>query len=296
MSHSPQTRPFSQMANMPCAAILHIGKPHWCTNHTHAHTHTHSRSATAREADSYSSMTLDSDLIQNAADGNLEKVLDLLRRGANVNAKDKNGWTALIHASFKGHLEVARILLNHEGVDVNIKSQRGWTALIWASSQGHVEVVRALLNHNGDDVNATDNKGVTALILASEYGHPEVVRALLKHDGLDVNIQDNFGRTALMLASSQMEVIPDVDWMECFRMQAQGRLQVVRALLNHDGVDVNINNNFGYTALALASMYGKSEVVRALLEHESVDVNFQDTIGNTSWQAVKAMWKWFALC
>ncbi len=77
----------------------------------------------------------------------IDKVRVLLRRGANVNAKNERGDTALILASTRGYLEVVRALLNHDGVDVNIQGRYGDTALIGATRNGHSHVVCDLLNH-----------------------------------------------------------------------------------------------------------------------------------------------------
>ena len=127
-------------------------------------------------------------LIENAKDGNLDEVVDLLRGGTNVNAKDQIGNTALMWASRHGHLDVVRALLNHEEVDVNIKNDNSCTALIDASFWGHLEVVRTLVRHDGVEVNIQNKYGLTALILASGNGNLELVRALLNHDGVEVNI------------------------------------------------------------------------------------------------------------
>ncbi|KAI2497246.1 hypothetical protein MHU86_17253 [Fragilaria crotonensis] len=93
-------------------------------------------------------------LFFNAYDGNLNKVRALLLDGANVNAQDSYGATALYIASQNGHLEVVRELLQHDNVDVNLQcTDDGATALIMASQNGHLEVVRALLQHSNVDVN-----------------------------------------------------------------------------------------------------------------------------------------------
>jgi serine/threonine-protein phosphatase 6 regulatory ankyrin repeat subunit B len=52
----------------------------------------------------------------------------LLKRGAEVNAQDRDGWTALMEASAKGRADVVRRLLAY-GADVRIKNKNGWTAL-----------------------------------------------------------------------------------------------------------------------------------------------------------------------
>ena len=67
----------------------------------------------------------------------------LLAKGAEVNAKNNNGVTALMAASLSGHLEVLQALLA-KGADVNAKANNGATALDAATAGGHPEV-RALL-------------------------------------------------------------------------------------------------------------------------------------------------------
>jgi ankyrin repeat protein len=133
-------------------------------------------------------------------------------KGADVNAKDNNGDTALMEASRKdvlmkahleGHLELVRLLLD-KGADVNAKDNNGDTALMQASRKGHLDVVRALLD-KGADVNAKNNNGDTALNgaskMASRKSDLEVVRVLLDK-GADVNAKNKNGDTALNAASA----------------------------------------------------------------------------------------------
>ena len=145
----------------------------------------------------------DSELIENAFDGNLDGVHECLRRGANVNAKNKYGNTALINACYNGNLDMVHTSLNSDDIDVNIKNNNGDTALTFASHKGHLDVVRALLNRDGIDVNIMNIYGNTALICASGRGHLDVVRALLNHNGINVNIQNENGDSALDLAREQ---------------------------------------------------------------------------------------------
>ena len=56
----------------------------------------------------------------------------LLAKGADVNAKNQDGWTALMCASLDGHKEVVELLLAKRA-DVNAKANDGFTALIMAS-------------------------------------------------------------------------------------------------------------------------------------------------------------------
>ncbi|MGO9568404.1 MAG: ankyrin repeat domain-containing protein [Desulfomonilaceae bacterium] len=66
--------------------------------------------------------------------------------GADVNAKDNHGWTALMEAAKTGHLDVVKLLLD-EGADVNAKDNYGWTALKIAEEDGHKEIVELLKAH-----------------------------------------------------------------------------------------------------------------------------------------------------
>jgi len=81
-----------------------------------------------------------------AHQGNLKKVLDLLNRGAYVDAPDGHGWTGLMRAATTGHAHVVQILLDN-GAFVDHQSQDGFTALIAAASNGHRDVVGVLLDN-----------------------------------------------------------------------------------------------------------------------------------------------------
>jgi hypothetical protein len=124
----------------------------------------------------------------------------LLEKGADVNAKNTGGNTALSWASWRGHTETAVMLLE-KGSDVNAKDDYARTALHSASSSGHTETV-AMLLEKGADVNAKDNDGTTALIDASIQIRPEVVTMLLKRKDIIVNATDKDGLTALHRASA----------------------------------------------------------------------------------------------
>lgn len=109
------------------------------------------------------STSLDLQLVDNARDGNLDKVLELLRNGADLNAMDEYGNTPLICASRNGHLEVVRVFLNEGGVNVNAKGECDNTALIVACLKRHSEVICALLHCDGVDIHCENEKDQSAL-------------------------------------------------------------------------------------------------------------------------------------
>jgi ankyrin repeat protein len=82
-------------------------------------------------------------LMEAALKGNLKHVQDLLDKGVDVNAKDKDGKTPLMAAAVRGQLEVVKLLLE-KGADANAKMQGGGTALTCAACEGQREVAQVL--------------------------------------------------------------------------------------------------------------------------------------------------------
>ena len=111
-----------------------------------------------------------------AEKGDIEEVSRLIAQGADVNAKDNDGITALYIASETGHAEIVSLLLAARA-DVNAKHDNGMTTQMAASYRGHSEIVSLLLAA-GADVTATFNDGMTAISLAELQGHQEIVEML----------------------------------------------------------------------------------------------------------------------
>ena len=90
------------------------------------------------------------------------------------------GYTALMWASSKGYLDIAKALLA-AGADKDKADTNGCTALMRAGGRGHAEIVKELLAA-GANKTKPNNNGNTALIKATQRGHQEVV-LLLREDG-----------------------------------------------------------------------------------------------------------------
>lgn len=103
----------------------------------------------------------------------------LLARGADVRAASKNPMqVTALHSAVAdgGHPGIARMLVR-AGADVNARQRHGWTPLHGAADSGDRETVELLLA-NGADPDATHQEGKTALDLAREKGHTDVVSIL----------------------------------------------------------------------------------------------------------------------
>jgi ankyrin repeat protein len=83
----------------------------------------------------------------------------LVERGAEVDSRDKFGWTPLHVASRYGHLEISRVLVDH-GANVNARQENHWTPLYLSARNGHLGIVKVLFER-GADVHALSGEGET---------------------------------------------------------------------------------------------------------------------------------------
>jgi hypothetical protein len=175
----------------------------------------------------------------------------LLANGADPNAKEDDGWSALMWASARGHIEVADMLLQN-GAEIDAIDKDGYTALMHASLKLHNKVVRLLVD-KGANVNAEVRGGMTTggtpLTMGTGLGPPDIVFDLVQallDKGANVNAKRNDGFTALMAASSMDHV------------------HLVQVLLSK-GADINAKDNKGKTALDYAKKYGKGAALTEII-------------------------------
>jgi len=180
---------------------------------------------------------LNKSLLRAATTGDVERVRHLLLKGANVNAKNKDGRTPLHRAAEEGHNELSEILITN-GVDVNAQDNFGETPLHFAAVKDHKDIAELLLT-NGASVDAKNNVGRTPLHYAAGAGyaygtgvsHDSIVQLLL-NKGANINVTDKWGWTPLHYA-------------------VQHRHKSAVEILINRGANLNIEDERGRTALSL---------------------------------------------
>ena len=114
-----------------------------------------------------------------AAENNHSLIISLLiGNGAEVDAVDKYGMTALHHAAFKGHMEVCKLLISSDA-DIDCYDKAMLTPLHEAASSGKGSIIKLLLK-SGANVVLTDKNGKTALDIAKEFNRQTCVKYLEK--------------------------------------------------------------------------------------------------------------------
>ncbi|GFU76337.1 protein TANC2 [Trichonephila clavipes] len=123
----------------------------------------------------------DTPLLCAAAEGHWEVAEKLLMHGASLEQTDSSGRTPLMLAAMCG-FPVLELLLS-KGASTDTRDKEGLTALSWACLKGHYQAVQCLLSHESDP-NSTDCSGRTPLDFAAFHGDPEIVQLLLDSGAL----------------------------------------------------------------------------------------------------------------
>ena len=214
--------------------------------------------------------------------GNIEAVKKHLTDGANVNAKDEDSKTPLLHAAVDGHKDVVELLIA-KGADIELRCTTcGGTALGHAASGGHKEIIELLIE-KGADVNAKSKGETTPLHSAAMHDHKEIAELLIAK-GVDVNVKDEFGETpldwAIIYKSSRNRMLAQLAHSETadllrkhgakhgtiYGAAAGGDIEAVKVFLAND-MDVNARPKYEDSALDHAIRGGSAELVNLLTKH-----------------------------
>jgi ankyrin repeat protein len=247
-------------------------------------------------------------LVYAAREDCIECAKTLVAAGADVNQRTFYGWTPLLVATQNRHYQLARYLLEH-GANPNLANKGGWTPLYLATDNRNIEggdyPVRApdmdhldfiqLLIAKGADVNAricgaesipeecmgdsTETRtnftmqwlfedGATPFLRAAQSGDVELMKLLIAH-GANPKIFTAHNVTPLAVAAG-------IGWVEgvTFEWSPQETTEAVKMCLDL-GLDPNVADDEGRTALHGAAHKGRVEVIQLLVDH-GADLNAHD--------------------
>src|SRR5687767_6110655 len=146
--------------------------------------------------------TTSSPVAEAAMRGDAARVRALLRDGADVNAPQGDGMTALHWSALNGDLDSTNVVLQAGATTEPLTRVGRYTPLHLASSRGHAAVVARLLEA-GSKPGVLTETGVQPIHLAAQAGNPDAIKALLDR-GAEINARDlTHGRTPLIFAASQ---------------------------------------------------------------------------------------------
>ena len=216
---------------------------------------------------------------------------------AQVNAKDRYGFTPLHVACQSSNKEAVESLLKHEDINLTIRDGNGDTPLHEACFHGHEEIVKILLNKmktNGKPdvtkVNIKNNAGLTPFHIACREDHYEIVNLLLNtHQDL-LKERDNDKATPLhyacrndnvkivtLLMDKSSSLTPQTsDGVTPIHVAAQyGCVKVMEEFLKKVKEVVNVRDTYNQTPLHYATEYGKIDMMKLLLERYMYTTNLQ---------------------
>ncbi|HVL55128.1 MAG TPA: ankyrin repeat domain-containing protein [Burkholderiaceae bacterium] len=173
---------------------------------------------------------------------NASEVRTLLLRGADANARDRNGVPAIVAAAREKSFEVARTLASLLATDLNAVDPKGENALMLAAYHGDARTVQLLLTRGAEP----NKPGWTPLHYAVTGGNAEIVRMLLERAAFIDAVSPN-GTTPLMMA-------------------VRHRHFTIARMLVDEGADPTLKNEGGWTAAEYARAHRDEELARWLDE------------------------------
>ena len=218
---------------------------------------------------------------------------------SNLDAEDNQyGLTALYWASYKGDLQRVRDLLKN-GADANVTTGIGTTPLMAAAQVGHLDVVRHLID-SGAQIDLADRGGNTALMTAIVFGQSDVASFLVQAGaGIKLTNKANcsslhysaatgdLGLVRLLLAEgADREAKSRSGWTALISAAFSGKTEVVKYLVS-EGADLNAVDEYGNNALLVALLLEHSNVAEELIR-AGINVQVENSEGKTPWSLALA--------
>uniref|UniRef100_A0A7N6B9Y8 Ankyrin-1 n=1 Tax=Anabas testudineus TaxID=64144 RepID=A0A7N6B9Y8_ANATE len=222
-----------------------------------------------------------------ARSGNLDKALDHIKNGIDINTANQNGLNGLHLASKEGHVKMVLELL-HSGIELEATTKKGNTALHIAALAGQEKVVAELV-HCGANVNAQSHKGFSPLYMAAQENHLEVVKFLLENGAnQSLPTEDGFTPLAVALQQGHENVVALlINYgtkgkvrLPALHIAARNDDTRTAAVLLQNDPNPDVLSKTGFTPLHIAAHYENMSVAQLLL-NRGANVNFTPKNGIT---------------
>lgn len=225
---------------------------------------------------------VDSELANAVLASDIERIKFLLGKGADINKRDNQGYTALQSAARQRKPKLIADLIALKA-DINATDQDGYTALHHAVLRNGPEAVQALMS-NGADGNRLTPSGYTPLALAILEDQYKSAIALIE-GGAAVDTPNGSAKlTPLMLVSgkegNKLTLGAGRQRIEKWSPKDPGILEIARALIDK-GANVNAVSETGVTALILAASHNNAPIV-GLLAQAGADPSVKTKDGKTA--------------
>lgn len=225
--------------------------------------------------------------LQAASAGEAHIVQAALNKGADIEARYSDGYTALMSAADHGHTSIVQLLLSR-GANVDARCNGGQTALHWAVWNGHLAAAEMLLKEGKAQPNCIDNYGITPFVLSAYTGNSEAYRLMLAYGAREepeirMLLAAAKGDTNSLLSYLENGGDPNgttSDISALFAASYRGQL-VTAQLLIERGADVNLKDKRGTSPIMTAAREGHVAVVKLLLD-KGADPNGKNKDGESA--------------